>query len=733
MSEYVVPDGLSGSAIWSTTGTTPWINAQDQPTNIIYTATNDLVSQWYTFGATSGTGSGFSVNCSIYWNAAVDSYIANVEIDWTDDGTADWSTSTSTQTWAWDDLGTVTGLDTATEINAARIRFTYNKGAGGPDQLSIDAARLGVSQPAADNYMLDFEYSWTAADYDETNENVSIYVQTATQGGETLQVWEWTGSAWSSLGAIDDDGWNNFSLTYLTSAAFYILINDTDQSLDATQNSWNIDLITLHVWTDQTYNYEIDFEYQWTHTVFNEENETLCIYVTGGESENLTVWEWTGTTWSSLGEINSTNNIWHNYTISYLTSGTYTIRLLGDVEASDTTQNTWELDAIFLFVNSTNIGEASPSRLDIEEQWTAADFNEDTELLCIKWGSISDEQLDVYVWYSSAWNYISSVTTGDANSWTNFSVSSYLTAATFTIRFGDNITDVDSTQSTWQKDSCLLRTYNTTGPSNDQAPTLENPDDTDNMYARYKNYQISVNVSHPSGFANIDTVNLSLWDNTQTTEYWAVSFDEDTETFTEHDPNGYITLSTSASLNWSSGNDLDIMFVLNITWTHPDISDVDAEQYVNDSATGTDDDFYEVNWDVETRLDLSVGPTLNDGSGTADRGNIDGSITASGTVIYYGGTANPLAVEIDLWISASEYGTQTGPWNATNLANGGTFSHTVYADDVVGQDTYTFKAVVQDAGAGGTDLMQATQQDTYIADQIVVQTTTADDTRVDIS
>ena len=63
---------------------------------------------------------------------------------------------------------------------------------------------------------------------------------------------------------------------------------------------------------------------------------------------------------------------------------------------------------------------------------------------------------------------------------------------------------------------------------------------------------------------------------------------------------------------------------------------------------------------------------------------------------------------------------------------------TVDSDDIVGLDTYTFKVVVEGAGSGGSNLCQATETDTYIADRLVV-TLSADgydvlnDTQVNIT
>ncbi|MFW9786964.1 MAG: hypothetical protein ACFFE1_04780, partial [Candidatus Thorarchaeota archaeon] len=84
-------------------------------------------------------------------------------------------------------------------------------------------------------------------------------------------------------------------------------------------------------------------------------------------------------------------------------------------------------------------------------------------------------------------------------------------------------------------------------------------------------------------------------------------------------------------------------------------------------------------------------------------------------------------------VSASEYGTNIGPWSDTTLTMG-SFNVTCYSDDVVGRDTYTIKIVEEGAGSGGIDLYYTSSaSDTYIADQVKVQTYSVDDSRVDIN
>jgi len=149
---------------------------------------------------------------------------------------------------------------------------------------------------------------------------------------------------------------------------------------------------------------------------------------------------------------------------------------------------------------------------------------------------------------------------------------------------------------------------------------------------------------------------------------------------------------------------------------------------VTDAGTYSDTDYYETDYDFETRLDFTTGPTLSDGSGTVDRGDYDtlAGITASGTIDYYNSAISPNSGDVDVWILCSDVA--GSPWSDTTLT-AGVFSVTVDSDDEVGLDTYNFIVVEEGAGSGGSDLCHASHTDTYIADRIVV-TITADDTDV---
>ncbi|MHA1614271.1 MAG: hypothetical protein ACTSYJ_05455, partial [Candidatus Thorarchaeota archaeon] len=503
-----------------------------------------------------------------------------------------------------------------------------------------------------------------------------------------------------------------------------------DVAFDDGNDAHPIGNFTIHVTGVPPTVEKINLEYQWTTATYNATYENVSIYVgshTGG-SENLLVNYWDGFTWNLLGTISSTG--WTNFTATGLTSSTYTIQFLGSSETSDSSKDTWNIDLITLHTWSV---QTYNYKLDLEIQWSSANYTQDYEELCIYAGTLDSESIRVDVWAGSDWTNIATDLT--ASSWNNISIGTWLTSSTFTIRFRGDLEVGDTTQSSWEIDCSLVHTWDNNVPQNTAAPTISNLDDTSFLYAEYRQYQITTTVSDDDGFAEIDYLEITLTSNDQLTEYWTIRYDEDTDLFTEQsDPSNYITLDAGSSSSIESGNDISATFFITINWNHPDIVDTDAKSEVYDANPSSSLNYYEVDWDVETRLDMSSGPTLTDGSGTLDRGDVDGSMTASGTVTYLGSTLHPSASDVDIWISAPEYGTQTGPWEATNYEDvGGTFSSTVYADDLVGLDTYTFKAVSEGSGAGGSDQFGSSQTDDYIADRVQVQSYSTDDSRINVN
>jgi hypothetical protein len=113
--------------------------------------------------------------------------------------------------------------------------------------------------PSTLTYELDLEVQWTGVDYSQTNEWLCVYG--GTMGAESLRVDVWNGSTWNNVFASLSSGWNNVSVSsYLTSSNFTIRFKGTTETGDIIQDSWNVDVAFLHLWTSSDqYTAEVEF------------------------------------------------------------------------------------------------------------------------------------------------------------------------------------------------------------------------------------------------------------------------------------------------------------------------------------------------------------------------------------------------------------------------------------------------------------------------------------------
>ncbi|MCW4016344.1 MAG: hypothetical protein NWF06_08240 [Candidatus Bathyarchaeota archaeon] len=201
-----------------------------------------------------------------------------------------------------------------------------------------------------------------------------------------------------------------------------------------------------------TSNYELDLEVRWTGVTYSLQNEYLSIYCGNMGTEDLAVDVWTVSGWETV--FTDLVSGWNNASITdWLTDSTFTIRFRGGTEMVDSTQDTWEIDAALIHVWNE---EEANYELDLEVQWTSANYDEANEELCIYVDSVSGEHLRVDVWTGSAWvNLFEDLDVG----WNNITISSYLTSPEFTIRFTGTTETGDTTQDYWAIDATLLRTW----------------------------------------------------------------------------------------------------------------------------------------------------------------------------------------------------------------------------------------------------------------------------------
>ncbi|MHA2119183.1 MAG: hypothetical protein ACW98J_09705, partial [Candidatus Thorarchaeota archaeon] len=234
-------------------------------------------------------------------------------------------------------------------------------------------------------------------------------------------------------------------------------------------------------------------------------------------------------------------------------------------------------------------------------------------------------------------------------------------------------------------------------------------------------YMITSNVSDANGFQDIRFVSLLVFSNDRGTNYWTVKFVRSASSFSIENGSSYISLGPCSYEQ--SGIWLNITWYIKISWDHPDLLDVDIKQFVSNTFS-TASDWYESDWDIETRLDYSTAPSLSD-----DRGDVDtNNLVATGALVYYASALYPLANETDFWVLHDISGSWSGEVDGLGVLT----ATGVGSSSSVRINTYTFKVVAQGDGSSGTDLYYvASPTDTFISDRIEFYLSGVDDGRID--
>jgi hypothetical protein len=185
-------------------------------------------------------------------------------------------------------------------------------------QSGTNIGHLVALKPKPANYELDLEVQWTNATYDLPNEELCIFG--GTMGIENIQVDVWNGTAWRNLFTDLSNGWNNVSVSYLTSSYFTIRFKGDNETGDTTQDNWQIDATLLHVWTYVKTTY--DHVVRVNNTVTDSWQVRLKKYSDSNTNrlQNCTIYFHNATNANSTqivienGSFNQTEGSWYNLT-----------------------------------------------------------------------------------------------------------------------------------------------------------------------------------------------------------------------------------------------------------------------------------------------------------------------------------------------------------------------------------------------------------------------------------
>jgi hypothetical protein len=138
---------------------------------------------------------------------------------------------------------------------------SLSSGAWGTGQMNGAIDNMFEVWGTSYNYQLDIEERFTSVDTGAyTNKELCVFAGTWSTS-ETLKVdvWNTTSSSWVNvIPSLTKNAWNNVSIANLLTANVTIRFQGGAETSDTVQDSWNIDVTLLHVWSNG-YTSEVEF------------------------------------------------------------------------------------------------------------------------------------------------------------------------------------------------------------------------------------------------------------------------------------------------------------------------------------------------------------------------------------------------------------------------------------------------------------------------------------------
>lgn len=466
---------------------------------------------------------------------------------------------------------------------------------------------------------------------------ISFWYMNDDGDGDDFSFQVYDGSTWDRItwlgdsGTTNEDVWLFYSwVTTDTSQYMYSTFHFGFTAAFAANEGGFIDDVVVNATTKN--NYELDYEFSWTTASFSEANEYLCIRTNSytGTAENLGVDVWDGS-WKSVSNA-LTASSWNNISISSnLTGTTIYFRFIGKTESSDTAQNTWSIECNLIHVWSVGVNY----ELDLEEQFTSANFSRTNVELCIRMASQNNsEVLSLDYWNTSSSAWIVAIATLTMNQWNNVSVKAYTSNAsvTFTVKLVDNTKSGDIIRDAWNKDACLLHTWDAVG---NQAPTNDACDSTAAFDVDIDGW-VNMTVSDPDLVADLyeAKINVSTYD----AKFFVLNWTQSTNAFAEvADANAICALSgTSTRVNVDADTDrICFLFQVNVA-VEKGYCSVNATTTDDGALTDTDTCANEFSIAAYSSLTFCAGNSTHTFSG--DQG--ENNVLIDQGVLYFNATTN---------------------------------------------------------------------------------------------
>ncbi|MHA2276563.1 MAG: hypothetical protein ACXAC2_12380, partial [Candidatus Kariarchaeaceae archaeon] len=236
----------------------------------------------------------------------------------------------------------------------------------------------------------------------------------------------YNGSSWISiidLNTIDGtNGWHQYSTTITDSQYFVsnLLVRWTAVTIGAGKTA-AIDYVTINIEESVTSDKELEQEVQFTNVLIGVPKTTLSIFTGTMGSEDLKVEYRDGSTWTQLFSDLSPNS-WNNLTLTdILTTSSFTIRFVDGSKVSDSTSDSWEIDAVILNYDSQTIHY----EIDWEHQTQGIDITKEIYQITIYgYSSDASEEFQVQVWNqsSSTWHTAFVEKIDNTPQWHNYTI-----------------------------------------------------------------------------------------------------------------------------------------------------------------------------------------------------------------------------------------------------------------------------------------------------------------------
>jgi len=256
---------------------------------------------------------------------------------------------------------------------------------------SFGNTQQGSSSDSIENYIRGSIF--TSPAYSVTAQSITAYIQVSATHTAKAAIYTSTGTFVAGTQEVSvttsNDGWVTFAFATgsqptLTASTNYILVvwansasgsaelyrgssgSGTSRYLSQTYGTWpNSPSFSNGSYNYSIYcncstspNYRLDIEEQWANVDFTGTNKELDIFTgpVSSPAENLSVqwWNMSGSSWLTI--IPSlTANSWNNVSVTtYLTNPTFTIRFSDGTQTGDSIQNSWQIDATLLHIDTNN-------------------------------------------------------------------------------------------------------------------------------------------------------------------------------------------------------------------------------------------------------------------------------------------------------------------------------------------------------------------------------------------